>query len=198
MRRLFAVLAAMALVLVVVTPAGATRGVPTQLVPFHLQMSGVDRPLEMAPGVIPFLDRSTFGGRCSIPSDWVTTIDSTGTAEHLGLVSVLASHCTRFDFFSPPPGLSVFDSGRMTVTAANGDELWINYSGSFLFYPGATPDVGLSIATFSSMTIVGGTGRFVDAAGSLTGSAVDNFPGGPNVTTIGGTISYDASARADR
>lgn len=196
MRRLFAVLAAMALALVVVTPAAATRGVPTQQVPFHLQMSGVDRPLQMAPGVIPFLDRSTFGGRCSIPSDWITTIDGTGVAEHLGRLSAVSSHCTRFDFFSPPPGLSQFGDGRMVLTAANGDELWITYSGSFLFYPGATPDVGLSVVTFSTMTIVGGTGRFVDAGGSLTGSAVDNFPAGPNIVTLSGTIMYDASARA--
>ncbi len=195
MRRLFAILAAMALALVVAVPAAATRGAPTQQLPFHLRMSGVDRPLEMAPGVIPFLDRSTFGGRCSVPSDWITTVDSVGVAQHLGRVSVVSWHCTRFDFFSPPPGLSVFNGGHMTLTAANGDELWVTYSGTFLFYPGDTPDVGLSKATFETMTIVGGTGRFSDASGSLTGTAVDNFPAGPNVTTISGTITYDASMR---
>jgi hypothetical protein len=186
----------MALLLAVAAPAAATRGQPTLAVPFHLQMSGVDRPLQMAPGVPPFLDRSTFGGRCSVASDWITTVDSTGVAAHLGLVSVTSSHCTRFDFFAPSPSLSVFDSGRMVVSGANGDELWISYSGTFLFYQGATPDVGLSIATFSTMTIEGGTGRFAGASGSLTGSATDNFPAGPNITTLSGTIVYDASARA--
>src|SRR5512146_2250874 len=50
MRRLCSVLAAMALLLAVATPAAATRGQPTLAVPFHLQMTGVDRPLQMAPG----------------------------------------------------------------------------------------------------------------------------------------------------
>ena len=158
-----------------------------------MHLSGVDRPLDMAPGAPPFLERSTFGGRCSRAVDWVTTIDSNGTATHLGRVSVLQSHCTRFDFLASPPMPADFTDGRMVVTAANGDELWIRYSGTFLFYPGATVEEGQSDISYGSMTIAGGTGRFEGASGTITGSAIDNWPAGPHVADFHGRIEYDAS-----
>ncbi|HEU4672531.1 MAG TPA: hypothetical protein VFS32_06520 [Candidatus Limnocylindrales bacterium] len=196
MRRMLALFAAATLALALAAPAAATRGQAAHAVPFQMQTAGLDRPLEMAPGVPPDLDRSTFGGRCSQPSDWVTTIDSTGVARHLGAVSVLNSHCTQFDFRSAPPMPGTFEDGRMTVTAANGDELWVEYSGSFLFWPGDRPDAGTSEIVMDQMTIVGGTGRFVHASGSLHGTALDEFGTGADNGEFSGWILYSASDRA--
>jgi hypothetical protein len=146
----------------------------------------------MAPG-FP-LERSTFEGRCSVPSDWVTTIDSVGTAAHLGKVSMTQSHCTQIDITSPLNPAVIMD-GRVTVVAPNGDELWMTYTGSFIFTPTTGPDVGISNITYA-MTIVGGTGRFAHASGSADGTAVDYFPDGPNTADFSGVIWYDASDRS--
>ncbi len=93
-------------------------------------VAAADEPLEMSPGS-PFV-RDTFGARCSLASNWVTTINSAGTAAHLGRVSVTQSHCTIINVFAPPPMPATFGDGEMVITAANGDELWLAYSGSFL------------------------------------------------------------------
>jgi hypothetical protein len=190
-RRLILALSAVAaLTFALAAPAAATQG---QRVPFRMHAVGADRPLNMSPG-FPFV-RDTFAGRCSVPSDWVTTIDLQGTAEHLGRVSAVTSHCTQFDIFTTPnPG--VFQDGEMVIRAANGDELWLEYTGSFLFTPGDSPEVGVSEISFSTITIVGGTGRFEGATGSLTGHAIDNFPAGPNTATFAGWIVYDPSVQA--
>lgn len=191
MRRLLAVLAMSAVMVgVLAAPAAATQG---QAVPFSMHVVGLDRPLDMSPG-FPFVG-STFDGRCSVPSTWVTTIDSTGTAAHLGLVSVTQSHCTWFDVLGTATTENPFVDGRMVITAANGDQLWVHYSGYFLF--AATSEaVGVSDIHYETMTIVGGTGRFEGASGSLTGRARDDFPAGPNAASFAGTIVYDPSVQA--
>ena len=190
-----AVASALLLVVAFAAPAAATRGQPELAVPIQISIvSPADEPLDMSPGFPVVGD--TFGGRCSAPSSWVTTINSAGDASRLGHVAVHQSHCTQINVFAPPPLPATFADGRMTVTAANGDELWIAYTGSFLFYP-TDEATGLSVLTYS-MTIVGGTGRFTGASGSLTGSAEDNFPAGPHVATFIGTITYDASHASGR
>jgi hypothetical protein len=183
-------LAALPLALALAGPAAATQG---QSVPFGMHVVGADRPLNMSPG-FPFV-RDLFAGRCSITSDWVTTMDTRGTAAHLGRVSVEQSHCTQIDIFSMPMPATFVD-GRMVITAADGDELWVRYTGSFVYTPGATPDVGVSVIDYASMTIVGGTGRFEGATGTLSGSAIDNFPAGPNTAEFSGTIVYHPSVQA--
>lgn len=188
-RRILAFLAALALASAVVAPVAATQGQP---VPFRMHVVGADRPLNMSPG-FPVV-RDLFGGRCSVASDWVTTMDTAGTAVHLGRVTVIQSHCTRIDIFTTP-NPAVFGDGHMVIKAADGDELWLEYSGSFVFYASGTPDVGVSMITYSTMTVVGGTGRFEGATGSITGRAVDNFPDGPNTADFGGAILYDPSVQ---
>ena len=47
------------------------------------------------------------------------------------------------------------DAAFVVITAADGDELWIAYSGSFLFTPGATPEAGVSPIDISKMTVAG-------------------------------------------
>lgn len=190
-RRLVLALSAVtALTFALAAPAVATQG---QHVPFQMHLVGVDQPLNMSAG-FPVV-RDTFAGRCSVPSDWVTTIDSSGTAAHLGSVSVLQSHCTQIDIFTTPNPATVVD-GRMTISAADGDELWLTYSGGFIFTPTTAVDVGISDITYTSMTIIGGTGRFDGATGALTGTAVDNFPAGPHTASFTGWIVYDPSVQA--
>ena len=186
-RVILALSAVVVLAFAFATPAAATQG---QHVPIRMDLVGVDQPLNMSPG-FPFV-RDTFAGRCSVPSDWVTTIDMTGTAAHFGRVTAVAQHCTQFDAFTTPnPG--VFQDGRMTVTGPNGDQLWLAYAGHFLFTPGDNPEVGVSDISFTTITVTGGTGHFEGATGSLTGHAIDNFPAGPNTSTYTGWIVYDPS-----
>lgn len=189
-RVILALSAVLALGLAFAAPAAATQG---QHVPFKMHVVGADLPSNMSPG-FPFV-RDTFGGRCSVPSDWVLGVELKGTAAHLGRVSVTAEHCTQIDIFTVPnPGS--FRDGEMTITAANGDELWLEYAGHFVFTPAGAPDVGVSQIAFTTVTVTGGTGRFEGATGSLTGRSVDNFPAGPHTADFGGWIVYDASARS--
>lgn len=179
-----------ALVGAVAAPAGATQG---RSVPFDMRLVGVDRPLQLSPG-FPFVG-DTFGGRCSAASSWVTTIDSAGTARHIGTVSVVQSHCTVYDVMAPDSTHRPFADGRMVITGADGDQLWVNYAGWFLFTP-TSEAVGISDIQYATMTVVGGTGRFEGASGTLTGRALDNFPAGPNTAHVWGSIVYDPSVQA--
>lgn len=52
----------------------------------------------------------------------------------------------------------------MTLVAANGDQVWIEYSGSA---PSPGPDKKVIVVDLD-FTIVGGTGRFTDASGAGT------------------------------
>lgn len=197
LRGLLAFLSAVLLVLAVAAPAAATRGQPELQVPFRMSVvAAADEPLNMSPG-FPII-RDTFSGRCTAPSDWVTTINSRGTASQLGQVSVTQSHCTQINIFTAPPLPAIFADGQMVITAANGDQLRLEYTGSFLFTPTSAEDTGISNITYAVMTVVGGTGRFAGASGSISGSAVDIFPAGPNVAHFSGTITFDASNSAER
>jgi hypothetical protein len=97
-------------------------------------------------------------------------ITYTGQATHLG-------NFTREErLFLNPDGTF---TGTMVFTAANGDELWVEFTGAFV---SPTTAVG-------SYTFVGGTGRFRDATGSAEFEAVT--PDGVNVTaTFEGTINF--------
>lgn len=97
-------------------------------------------------------------------------ITYTGRATHLGKF-------TREErLFLNPDGTF---TGTMVFTAANGDELWLQFAGAFV---SPTTAVG-------SYTFTGGTGRFVDAKGSAGFEAYT--PDGINVAaSFEGTITY--------
>ena len=82
-----------------------------------------------------------------------TTSLATGTANHLGAVTMMARHCT--------PAADTIAGGQGTFVAANGDEIYFDYSGSAPF-PGEGTTVIVATTTFE---ITGGTGRFADATG---------------------------------
>jgi hypothetical protein len=95
-----------------------------------------------------------------------------------------SSHCPLLD------GRNV--NGRMTLVAANGDELHLTYEA--VSDPAGIPAPGTVITVTSDNVIVGGTGRFANATGEAQGTAVVTFTGlgtpWPFTMTWDGTISY--------
>lgn len=103
---------------------------------------GTDRPFKVThTGALTFVVPEGCPPACQ---EFNTVVDLTGKATHLGRVHILFSH-----YPYNPARL-----GRMTITAANGDELWGEYQ-----YPGLGED--------SPISITGGTGRFTDAQGTV-------------------------------
>lgn len=118
------------------------------------------------------------------PSDVVlgglrTDSSAIGTSTHLGKTVVTMSHCT--------PSGEKFGPGRMVLTSARGDEVWITYSGSAPYSDGDT-----EIKGNIEFKIDGGTGRFEDAVGggSMTVHIlVQGYPW-PAKWVWNGTIGY--------
>ena len=94
---------------------------------------------------------------------WFMRTDShaTGNVSHLGRTTMTGSHCT--------PAAAAIESGEMTLVAANGDRVFIEYGGT-AFPPN---EDGIVIADVS-FAIVGGEGRFEGAGGGgdMTGFIV--------------------------
>jgi hypothetical protein len=129
-----------------------------------------------------FPNGDTFEGRCSQPSQWISTSSGSGRISHLGRVSWTTEHC--FQLFAGKYG--TFGDARLVITAANGDQLFGTYDG-----------VMTGETTFAETVVVtGGTGRFAQASGSIAESGwFDPDTGYMEVTGVG-SIIYDASNRA--
>ena len=85
---------------------------------------------------------------------WSLRTDSaaTGRVSHLGRTTMTARHCT-------PGGTSV-EGGEMTLVAANGDQMFIEYEA---FAP--PPNENGIVVVEGDFEIVGGDGRFEEAHG---------------------------------
>jgi hypothetical protein len=157
--------------------AGTASGVAARSVdrPFVIHQVGYTTEIVYAPS---FPDGDTFGGRCSRPSQWVSSSAGTGHDTHLGRVTWASQHC--FQLFS-----GTFSDAQVVITAANGDQIHATYEGMMT---GET--------TFTdSLVITGGTGRFAGATGSVDETGwFDPATGYMEVGGVG-TISYDASER---
>jgi hypothetical protein len=111
-----------------------------------------------------------------------TTISrATGTASHMGLVEYEGWHCAT------PSGMI----GQGILTAANGDQRFMTY----VVAPTAPPVLGQPLVIAGTVTIVGGTGRFVDASGTGTVRATTVFegyddPAWPTTWEVEGRFSY--------
>jgi hypothetical protein len=121
-----------------------------------------------------------------------------GQMSHLGRVEYTLTQCTV-------PGPEGFESeGTVTLTAANGDKLFIEHTmlsqliGEF----DPDPDGFTLVGTWEA---VGGTGRFAHATGSGTldgvgdirdGEAIFDIPDGLAQFNFKGKIAYDASDRS--
>jgi hypothetical protein len=180
---------------VLATSASATHGQPGKQLPFQGMWAGPASGQEFAPGFPN--ERSTFDGRCSVPSDYVISWDGlTGKATHLGSLTVVeASHCSQFD---PASGVIPFGDGVFTLMAANGDTVTGTYgNGLSSFQPDGT------ITYTYELTIAGGTGRFAGATGdaAVSGTVVEFdmtvMPWKVTVVEVfDGWIAYDASQRS--
>lgn len=160
--------------------ASATRGQPDAELPFRLSGSAVLVSQDLAPGFgPPTFGRSDFDGRCSVPSDFVLTFHMEGRATHLGRYTADVQHCTQIDFAS---GADTQTDGVMTLTAADGDELWDRYEQT-------TPVDGIP----EVHEFVGGTGRFSGAGGGGLGHPECDRAAGTCVFELVGTISFDPS-----
>jgi hypothetical protein len=117
---------------------------------------------------LPF--RGELKGVGAVPADptrcapLITAGNSTvGTMTHLGRVTAEHSQCID------PTGVLqdplTFTDGRMTVTAANGDKLFLAFAGTLI-----PTDVAGFFDVNNPFQIVGGTGRFEGATGGGTAS----------------------------
>ena len=110
------------------------------------------------------------GAITGIAPSGAVVIEYTGKATHLG-------NFTRTEYLFFGPGGAI--SGTMVFTAANGDELWLDFSGGF-----TSPTTAEGTYTFT-----GGTGRFSDATGTATFQATTS-DGIHVAATFEGSISY--------
>jgi hypothetical protein len=86
--------------------------------------------------------------------------DATGT---FGYASGTASHLGRFEWANVhcAPAADEAITGRLTLTAANGDDLLLQYYGPVAAIPGAN-----DFWAEYEFTVIGGEGRFEHASGS--------------------------------
>jgi hypothetical protein len=169
---LFVAVVAVAL-LAAAVPAAAGQSVER---PIEEDLTGFMIGMQLAPG---FPDGDTFGGRCSVPSQWLSTSAGSGVMSHLGRVSWTLEHC--YQLFA-----GTFGDARVVITAADGDGLYGTFDG-----------VMTGETTFMETLIVtGGTGRFAGASGAIDETGwFDPDSGYMEVTGVG-SIVYDASDRA--
>ena len=127
---------------------------------------------------------------CALPDAmWSYSGEGPGTFAHLGRVWFEIDHCSLMT--SPTSGM--FSGGTITMTAANGDQLYMSEEGSFVLVMG--PEGPVTSLIELTWEITGGTGRFSDAEGEGTSSPVGDLIAGTTSATFTGSISYDASAK---
>lgn len=139
---------------------------------------GSDRPF-----TAKLAGSATFLPDATCPIGLRTWTQGSGTASHLGLVSMSSNHCT--------PPADVITGGRMTLVAANGDEVHMTYRATCDQFP----NLGEVFACNGENVIVGGTGRFANASGEARGPALVTFAGigvpvWPITWSWDGAISY--------
>jgi hypothetical protein len=125
---------------------------------------------------LPF--KGSYSGTGSRSGSTVT-IAATGQATYLGESSEAITAAVAF---SAAPCGSVAGTG--TATAANGDELLFNTSGTIC------PEGGGLFVLSITRTLTGGTGRFADANGTLAVNGTANLVTGAVSYTVEGSISF--------
>jgi hypothetical protein len=146
----------------------------------------------------PGVDRSDFGGRCSVPSDYVITATFEGEATPGGRVSGSGSHCTQILWTPTGPSGVTYSDGVGALAAADGSLLHLRWGGGT---SGADPATG-EMWFKDHFWFVGGTGRFaVVSGGGTEGGTIKDFQavlgGAPVPMWSEGTIAY-VSERRDR
>jgi hypothetical protein len=146
----------------------------------------------------PGVDRSTFGGRCSVPSDYVITVTFEGEATHAGRVAGTGSHCTQILWTPAGPGGVAYTDGMGALTASDGSVLYLRWGGGTSGVDPATGEMSFK----DQFWFVGGTGRFaVASGGGSEGGTLKDFQavlaGAPVPMWMDGTIAY-VSGRGQR
>lgn len=128
-----------------------------------------------------------------------------GTATHLGRFHGVGSTCI-VDVIAPDPDPAFMPAGPApyitasftnpvwVLTAANGDELWLEGHSAVAVISLADN----SLRAAGAHTIIGGTGRFAGATGELESGAVNDDGLGPDDFESSGWIRFDASSRSAR
>ncbi|MFO7691500.1 MAG: hypothetical protein R6V57_00305 [Vicinamibacterales bacterium] len=145
------------------------------------------------PGYAP----SLFGGRCSVPSDYVITAGFEGEATHAGHVTGSTSHCSQL-LWGPGGAVmgATYSDGQGIMHTANGSTIILRYGNGTT---GFDPDSGL-LWFRDQWTFIGGTGLFAGATGSgVEGGSFASFEailsGAPVSMWMEGTITYDPSRK---
>ena len=161
-----------AIVLLVATAAVAA---PSKELPFKERLGG---HLTAQPAPAP-------EGRCSAAA-LLLSYAGEGNISHMGKVTWSSTHCTYVNDQWEPIGQ--FGQAELVIVAANGDEVHGTYGGSVT---GPTTFI-------ETMTIEGGTGRFLGATGVAAETGTLD-PATYNIEIRGqGWISYDASQRSGK
>jgi len=131
--------------------------------------------------------RDLFGGRCTVPSDWVIGFWAEGNLPHIGMVTALVSHCSQVDFST---GTATYGDGILELIAPNGDEIRGSYhSGT------SGPQSATVVWWQDTFVLDGGTGRFANASGGGVEGGTFDLATGVLEYELTGVISYDASDR---
>lgn len=150
---------------------------------------GTDRPFTMTATGVHTVEFDIPAGRCAGEPIFQTSVETTGTATHLGLMSLSGDHCT----YLTPTGLT-YANGWMEIESANGDVLYSRYEPAPVQPP--VPSEPWIAITRTNQTFNGGTGRFTNAAGRMDCeiTLVFAYPNDPFradlSATCTGTIAY--------
>ena len=109
----------------------------------------------------------------------VQRITGVGQATHLGQNTFVANATVNF---STPPPFAI--AGTSTFTAANGDKFYTQFTGT------ATPTENGTSRSIINHTIIGGTGRFENVTGCLTGISIFNAANPTNTVSYTGILNY--------
>jgi len=190
MRRLSRILTLLALTglcLFTVAPAQAShpqRHPVTTVKIAGVIQGGTAYTLQAGPNV--GVDKSTFNGRCSVPSSLLIGFKGTGLFTELGTVSLEGWHCTLLNV---PAQTGTYRDGTMTLKATGGDSLTFTHTGEFRIVDNVT-------YLTSTGTITGGTGRFRGATGTTAEFGQQNLK--TDLLQVGttATVSYHPADHA--
>lgn len=107
-------------------------------------------------------------------SPTATGVTGTGEASHIGRFTLVAYDQVSF------PNIT----GTTIITAANGDQIFVNHAGLI------TPLADNMVNVHLENTITGGTGRFAGATGRYSLDGLVNATLGTGDATLNGTICY--------
>lgn len=141
----------------------------------------------------------------ALPCFAIGTITATGTASHMGQVTAASQDCINpagvpvlnlpmsFAFVSQSTAAggstgTTSSTTGLTFTAANGDRLFVSYSGLL-----TAQSFGAPHAVTGAFLITGGTGRFAGASGTGTVTGYEDISQGTSgfgQVYLNGTIVY--------